>query len=144
MDTLPCGCRVGPDFEIVAVDSQCKEPAHVAIRADAMRSAFPPQAGPAQRTKPLSGYGGRGDVAARSPTMADPKAGEVYRHYKGDLYTVLHVAKHHDTRVALVVYLSHSLGTVNVRPLWGTEADPDGWFNPPDPATRHRFERVVP
>lgn len=39
----------------------------------------------------------------------------VYAHYKGSMYTALMLVHHHDSRELLVVYLSHSHGTLNVR-----------------------------
>ena len=56
----------------------------------------------------------------------------VYQHYKGDRYTVLFVAEHHDTRAKQVIYLSHKTGGINVRPLHGTPEDPDGWLDEAD------------
>lgn len=63
----------------------------------------------------------------------------LYRHYKGGLYTVQHLVTHHDTRLPMVVYVSHQYGGTCVRPLlgWGSfdegeatqEIDQDGWFN---------------
>jgi len=65
--------------------------------------------------------------------------GGVYRHYKGDLYTVLQVAEHHETREKFVVYRSHKLGNINLRPLVGTPADPDGFTTPKDGSERFVF-----
>jgi hypothetical protein len=59
-----------------------------------------------------------------------PVVGGVYQHYKGDDYTVIGFAFHHDTREELVLYRSHEKGWVNARPLRGTAADPDGWLTP--------------
>ena len=59
-----------------------------------------------------------------------PIVGAVYRHYKGDLYTVEGFAFHHETREEFVLYRSHLKGWVNARPLRGTASDPDGWLNP--------------
>jgi hypothetical protein len=63
-------------------------------------------------------------------TLSDerPTVGAVYRHYKGDDYTVVGFAFHHETREELVLYRSHERGWVNARPLRGTPADPDGWL----------------
>ena len=59
-----------------------------------------------------------------------PTVGAIYQHYKGDLYTVVGFAFHHQTREELVLYRSHARGWVNARPLQGAEADPDGWLTP--------------
>jgi hypothetical protein len=40
----------------------------------------------------------------------------LYRHYKGGLYQVLHIAQHSETEEQLVVYRSLSQGGVWVRP----------------------------
>lgn len=61
--------------------------------------------------------------------------GGVYVHYKGDLYTVLNVAEYHDTREKFVVYRSHKLNTINLRPMFGTPADPDGFLTPKEDGT---------
>jgi hypothetical protein len=63
-------------------------------------------------------------------TQDEPRVGQVYRHYKGDLYTVEGFAFHHETREKLVLYRSHLNGWVNARPLLGTASDPDGWLSP--------------
>lgn len=70
-----------------------------------------------------------------------PAVGSCYRHYKGDLYTVVGIALHHETRQELVLYRSHKNGWVNARPLHGTPADPDGWLTP-GPDGRTRFQQV--
>lgn len=41
----------------------------------------------------------------------------LYRHYKGGLYTVLHLARHSETEEWLVVYRSEAQGTFWARPL---------------------------
>lgn len=41
----------------------------------------------------------------------------LYRHYKGGLYTVLHLARHSETEEWLVVYRSETHQTLWVRPL---------------------------
>ena len=45
----------------------------------------------------------RGDVVPPLPTTA-PSAGEVYRHYKGDLYRVVLLAEHSNDNEWMVVY----------------------------------------
>lgn len=59
-----------------------------------------------------------------------PIIGGVYKHYKGDLYTVEGFAFHHETRQEMVIYRSREKGWLNARPLVGTDADPDGWLTP--------------
>jgi hypothetical protein len=48
--------------------------------------------------------------------------GKIYRHYKGGLYEVLHLARHTDNDDVLVIYKSVQLGTYYARPLrsWNT------------------------
>lgn len=67
---------------------------------------------------------------------ADPKMHEVearafrpgiYKHYKGGTYTAIGIIRHHETRFPMVLYVSHALGGLNVRPLVGWEGDADGW-----------------
>lgn len=70
-----------------------------------------------------------------------PVPGNLYKHYKGDLYFVLFIAAHHDSRAEQVIYLSLAKGSVNVRPLRGSEQDPDGWLVPVD--GKPRFARVT-
>ncbi len=41
----------------------------------------------------------------------------VHRHYKGGLYTALMLVTHHETRQPIVIYVSHTTGTVTARPL---------------------------
>lgn len=66
----------------------------------------------------------------------------LYRHYKqGNLYTALCLVTHHETRLPMVLYVSHVYGGFNVRPLYGWEAedqsacgasqcdDRDGWLD---------------
>lgn len=46
-----------------------------------------------------------------------PKQGEIYKHFKGDLYEVLAVAKHTETMEDMVVYKDAEGENVYVRPL---------------------------
>lgn len=75
-------------------------------------------------------------VTTEPPPATRPEVGQVYRHYKGDLYTVLGFAVHHESRAELVLYQSHKMGWINARPLHGTPADPDGWLTPVSGAPR--------
>lgn len=86
---------------------------------------------------------------------ADLKLG-TYRHYKGDLYTVVGIVTHHETRRPMVLYVSHLKGCVNCRPLRGWRDlhapvgrapvhDPDSFCDPvtlPDGRVVERFELV--
>ncbi len=59
--------------------------------------------------------------------MRDPsefKPG-IYRHYKGDKYVALHIARHHETNEPLVVYFCPKHGTISVRE-WDSEGK-DSW-----------------
>lgn len=56
----------------------------------------------------------------------------LYRHTKsGGLYTALGVVRHHETGGPMVIYYSHTHGSVSTRPLYGFVgprcADPDGF-----------------
>ena len=64
-----------------------------------------------------------------------------YRHYKGGTYTVLFVAAHHETRAPQVVYVCHDTGNISVRPVRGTQDDPDGWL---DEVTVNSSDPIVP
>ena len=84
--------------------------------------------------------------------IADQFSTGLYRHYKGGLYTAIALVTHHETRKPMVLYVSHTYGGMNVRPLHGWEGDPDGWADiiegsPLDPERfpgRPRFEYVGP
>ena len=61
----------------------------------------------------------------------------LYRHYKGGLYTAICLVTHHETRKPMVLYVSHTYGGMNVRPLHGYTERPDGvrdygWKEDPD------------
>jgi hypothetical protein len=58
--------------------------------------------------------------------MNDFKPG-LYKHYKGGLYTAICLGTHHETRQPVVIYISHTYGGLNVRPLHGWLGDVDGW-----------------
>jgi hypothetical protein len=51
-----------------------------------------------------------------TPAHTEFKPG-VYEHYKGGRYRALMLVDHHETREKMVVYVSLSYGTVNVREL---------------------------
>lgn len=56
----------------------------------------------------------------------------LYRHTKsGGLYTALGIVRHHETGQPMVVYFSHTHGSVSTRPLYGFVgprcSDPDGF-----------------
>jgi hypothetical protein len=63
---------------------------------------------------------------ARTEEIAEFRPG-LYRHYKGGLYTALALVTHHEKRMPMVLYVSHTYGGANVRPLIGWIGDPDGW-----------------
>ncbi len=56
-------------------------------------------------------------TAQASLDPAWPKAGEVWRHYKGGMYDIITIAVHESELVPLVVYRSQSHGTVWARPV---------------------------
>lgn len=49
--------------------------------------------------------------------MKYPTPGLLYRHYKGGLYKVLHLAKHTEKDETLVIYKSLHFGSYHARPL---------------------------
>lgn len=54
----------------------------------------------------------------------------IYKHYKTQgLYHALCLVKHHDSREDYVLYSSLEHGTLNIRPLFGYDKDPDGFFD---------------
>lgn len=62
--------------------------------------------------------------------LSEIVVGGIYEHYKGGKYTVVGLARHHESRSWSVLYVSHMTGAMNHRPLVGNEGDPDGWFTP--------------
>jgi|DEB19_MinimDraft_2_1074335.scaffolds.fasta_scaffold00048_16 hypothetical protein len=48
--------------------------------------------------------------------------GKIYRHYKGGIYKVLHLAKNTDNDEDMVIYQSTQFGSYHARPLtnWNT------------------------
>lgn len=49
----------------------------------------------------------------------------IYRHFKGNLYTVIGIAEHTETREDLVIYRSHKSGEIWARPasMWNDIKD---------------------
>ncbi len=72
-----------------------------------------------------TGSNGRESVTAFNECVLHSDC--VFRHYKGGLYTVVCVAKHHETSEIVVVYRSVDGGAYWARPLNGSRKDPDGW-----------------
>ena len=60
--------------------------------------------------------------------MQDIRIGKIYRHYKGNLYKVLSLAKHSETVEDMVVYQSVKTGDIWVRPayMWNETVDDKG------------------
>lgn len=64
--------------------------------------------------------------------MDTPKTG-VYRHFKGNEYELLHIAKHSETMEPMVVYRAlYGEGGIWVRPLamWSERVVRDGYDGP--------------
>jgi hypothetical protein len=69
-----------------------------------------------------------------------PVAGEFYRHFKGNLYQIIGVAKHSETLEPMVVYRAlYGDGGVWMRPaeMWNETIERDG-------KNFLRFERILP
>ena len=75
-----------------------------------------------------------------------PNTGEIWKHFKGNCYTILAVGHHSETKEQLVVYFDLSgknstLANPCIRPLdmFMSEVDHEKY---PDVKQKYRFERV--
>jgi len=72
-----------------------------------------------------------------------PKPYEVYKHFKGNLYVVLNVARHTETNELLVVYAAtKEMQRIYARPLemFMSEVDHEKY---PDVKQTYRFENMM-
>jgi hypothetical protein len=52
----------------------------------------------------------------------------LYKHTKtSSFYTAICLVTHHESRMPYVLYVSHTYGGTNIRPLVPVEGDPDAW-----------------
>ncbi len=57
------------------------------------------------------------DYAQAELAKQPEKSGQIYRHYKGSLYTIVAMAIMEDTLTPMVVYQSNAKGTISIRTL---------------------------
>lgn len=87
------------------------------------------------------------DAAQADAACCGIHPGQIYRHYKGGLYTIREVAVKEDTLEILVIYQSNAKGSVWARTLsnWISLADTETEYVLPDGSRRmgrRRFTRV--
>lgn len=60
--------------------------------------------------------------------MQEITVGKTYKHYKGNLYKVIALAKHSETNEDMIVYQSIKNGDIWVRPtvMWNETVDKNG------------------
>lgn len=57
--------------------------------------------------------------------MQEISVGKVYKHYKGNIYKIIAIAKHSETEEEMIVYQSVKNGDIWVRPhsMWNEVVD---------------------
>ena len=57
--------------------------------------------------------------------MTEIKVGQIYRHFKGNIYKVIAIAKHSENEEEMIVYQSQEHGDIWVRPkrMWLEKVD---------------------
>lgn len=60
--------------------------------------------------------------------MQEIKVGNIYKHFKGNVYKIIAIGKHSETEEEMVVYQSTEKGDIWVRPIsmWNEVVDKNG------------------
>lgn len=64
-------------------------------------------------------------------TMQEIAVGKIYKHYKGNVYKIIALAKHSETEEEMIVYQNIEKGDIWVRPksMWNEKVNDTHRFN---------------